>query len=499
MKAMMKRCSFLVYIMIFDLAGLPLPQALAKTKEAVTTPEASAPQAAQPAYSDLPAKYRTGDEAAAPLTQAQPKTQMADPELTNRPRDLPRASTGGKPRVAVIELTQPDSDPKQVEKITDTVRDQLSDSDAFAVISKDATRSFFASNPNVLQRIDVANPLNRYLDQAKEFYKNSDFKDAIGVLSNTIDTYRAAQPPLTENFLLVDAYVYLGNVYMGNTEEKDAKNVFKEAVRLDPDKEITEEKYPPKTVGKFIQSKQEYLSKARTTQLDIFSNPKGAEIIVNGVSKGEAPVKLDRFTMGEHFIIAQKAGFKPVAQKIVLKDNYTRVKLEMEKDEQKVTQGEGLTVNDLSNVDEQVEMASKVGNLIGADKVVLVSMQEIGYNHKITARMIDMKYHASYKPKSVEVLDLPSDTRPAAGVIAKDLTAMAEVDLGQNSKKYADSEVIVIGKKKKKSLLKSPILWGVIGAVVVGGATSAIMLGRGGGDDGGNNTTVSVSGSTQRN
>ncbi|HCU23625.1 MAG TPA: hypothetical protein DF383_01310, partial [Deltaproteobacteria bacterium] len=136
--------------------------------------------------------------------------------------------------------------------------------------------------------------------------------------------------------------------------------------------------------------------------------------------------------------------------------------------------------------------------LMGIDKVVLVSMQEIGYNHKITARMIDMKYHASYKPKSVEVLDLPRDTRPAAGVIAKDLSAMAEVDLGQNSKKYADSEVIVIGKKKKKSLLKSPILWGALGALVVGGATGAVVLSRGGGDNG-NTTTVSVSGSAQRN
>lgn len=439
MKILLKRFSFLIYLLIFDLVGM---------------------------------------STVVPTTEA--------------------ASLASKPRVVVLELNQPESDPKAVEKVTDTVRDELRSGEAFDVVSKESTRSFFASNPDVLQRIDGSNPLNRYIEQAKQFYLTMDFKSAIGVLYNTIETFRAAHPPLTENFLIVDAYVDMGNVYMGDKKEKEARNVFKEAVRLNPDLEITEELYPPKTVRKFIQSKEEYLSKTNTAQLDILSNPREVDIFINGVFKGKAPIQLGRFTTGEHFILAKKAGFKPTAQKIDLKDNYARVKIELDRDEQKVAQGEGLIVQDLNNVEEQVQMAGKIGNLMGADKVVLTSVQEIGYNHKITARMIDMAYYASHKPKSVEVLDLPRDTRPAAAVIAKDLTAMAEVDLGKDPKKYADSDVIVIGKKKKKSLLKSPILWGVLGAVVVGGATGAVMLGRGGGsgsNDG--TTTVSVSGSAQ--
>ncbi|HCU23626.1 MAG TPA: hypothetical protein DF383_01315, partial [Deltaproteobacteria bacterium] len=346
MKALMRRFSFLIYLLIFDLAAWPLSQAVAQSKDS--------------------ASARSSSEE---IFRSEAAAELPDPKaLQEIPQAVP--SAGGKPRVAVIELNLPGGDPKQIEKIADTLRDEFQSSNAFEVVSKEATRSFFTSNPDVLQRIDVANPLNRYLDQAKELYKSMDFKDAIAMLSNTIETYRAAEPPLTENFLLVNAYLYLGNVYMGNNQEKEAKNIFKEAVRLDPDEEITDAKYPPKTVNKFIQSKQEYLSKAKTTQLDIFSNPKGAEIIVNGVSKGEAPVKLDRFTMGEHFIIARKAGFKPATQKVLLKDNYTRVKLDLENDSQKVGQGEGLAVNDLADVEEQVRMAGKVGNLMGIDKVV---------------------------------------------------------------------------------------------------------------------------------
>lgn len=404
--------------------------------------------------------------------------------------------TGKNLKVVVLEVSDGTLAPQEVEKVTDTVRDELQSQTKFSVVPKQQTRQFFANNPTMMQRIDVANPLNRYLDEAKEFYKNFQFKEAIGLLSNVIDTYRRATPPMTESFLLVDSYLYLGNVHMGNNDKKDANSVFMEAVRLDPQREITEEKYPPKVVKKFGEAKAEYLSGAKVAQLDIFTNPRGAEIYVNGVHMGQAPIKVDRFTQGEHFILAKQNGFKPKAQKISIDTNYSRVKLDLEKDQQVIQTAPGLMVKNLQDVEDQVHMASKVGNLMGADKVVLVSLQEIGYNNKITGRMIDMKYYASHKPKSVEVLDLPQDTRGAAHAIAEFMTTQADVDLGKDPKKYADSEVLVIGTKKKKSFWKSPLPWTLIGIAVAGGATAGIMMGtRGPGGDNPNSTTVSVTGS----
>jgi hypothetical protein len=407
--------------------------------------------------------------------------------------------TGKNLKVVVLEVSDGTLSPQEVEKVTDTVRDELQSQTRFTVVPKQQTRQFFTANPTLMQRIDVANPLNRYLDDAKEFYKNFQFKEAIGLLSNVIDTYRKATPPMTESFLLVDAFLYLGNVHMGNKEAKDANNVFMEAVRLDPQREITEEKYPPKVVRKFGESKTEYLSKAKTAYLDIFTNPRGAEVYINGVHQGQAPIKLDRFTQGEHFILAKQDGFKPKAQRVHIDSNYSRVQLDLEKDRQATQTAPGLMVKNLQDVEDQVHMAGKVGNLMGADKVILVSLQEIGYNHKITGRMIDMNYYASHKPKSVEVLDLPQDTRGAAHAIAGYMTTQADINLSQDPKKYADSEVLVIGTKKKKSFWKSPLPWTLIGIAVAGGTTAGIMLGtRGPGGDNPNSTTVSVTGSTNR-
>lgn len=412
-------------------------------------------------------------------------------ELTQTPEKAPL-------KTVVLEIHDGHSNSKDLSRVTDTLRDQLASEARFQVLSKESTEAFFLANPNLMQRIDLTHPLNRYLEEAKQFYADYQLKEAIGLLSNTIDQYRAANPPMTQQFYLVDAYIQLGDIYSGAKKKKDAYHSFKEAVRLDPNRELTRKDYAPNTIRDFIAAKEEYLSKAKVSQLDIFSSPKKAEVYVNGVPYGQTPLKLDRFTHGEHFILVQKDGFRPGTQKIKIDTNYQRVKLNLEKDEQATANFPGLMVEDLRNVEEQVRMAGKVGNLLKVDKVVLVSVKEVGYNHKVTARMIDMKYYASHKPKSVEVLDLPKDIRPASQVISQDLVAMADLDLSKNPKKYADSDVMVVGTKKKKSFLKSPILWGLLSVAVAGGATAGILLGtRGGGGDS-NSTTVTVNGAANR-
>lgn len=508
MHSLLKRYSFLVYILIGNLIGLPAP-AIAKSmassdlnpniqnSDTDFTPEEMKKYGIEPQAPKKKSKPQTATPHAPTVKVQAPSQTGSTPTYT--PQLTYRRAPKGQLKVVVLEVSDGTLKPQITEKVTDTIRDELIDEPKFLLVSKARTRSFFAANSDLMQRIDISNPLNRYLDQAKEFYKTFHFKEAIGVLSNTIDTYRAANPPMTESFLLVDAYLLLGDVHMGDKGAKDAKKVFKEAVRLDPDREITQKQFPPKTVQKYVEAKQDYLAKAKPAKLDVFTNPRGAEVYINGVHKGTAPIKVDRFTQGDHFILAKKAGFKPAAKKVSINSNYQRVKVDLEKDNQASQAVPGLLVKDLRNVDEQVRMAGKVGNLMNADKVVLVSVQEIGYNNKITTRMIDMKYYASHKPKSVEVLDLPKDTRSAANVMAEDLVAKSEMDLGKNPKKYADSDVIVIGKKKKKSFWKSPWLWSLLGVAVAGGATAGIIIGtRGGGGGGANSTTVSVSGSAQR-
>ncbi|MCE9625042.1 MAG: PEGA domain-containing protein, partial [Deltaproteobacteria bacterium] len=414
MKPVVRRFSIVVYFLVFQLLGLPLPL-LAKTKAAPTAAEEGASQ-----------------------------------------------------KIAVVELYDGKTKIEAVEKVADTLRDEMAHQPGFSVQSKEMTYHFFETSPNLLGA-GAETSLNRYLDQAKEFYKTFNFKEAIALLEGTIEGYRGARSALTDPFLLTDAYLMLGNIHLGNNDPRRAQEAFQEAVRLDPERHVTERQYPPKTVSLFEKSREDYLKRAKSSSLEVQTSPSKADVYLNGSLKGQTPLKIERWSTGEHFLIVKAPGYRVHAQKLNLKSDSVEPKIVLEKISDPTVNRHGLTVTNLSDIDEQVRLGGAMGKTLGLDKVVLVSVEEIGWNNKISARMIDIRYQASHKNKSVEVLDLPKDTRSATNVIAKDLGEAARLDLAKDPKRYADSDVIVIGTKKKKSVWKSPWLWGLLGVAVAGG------------------------------
>lgn len=400
------------------------------------------------------------------------------------------------PSLAVFELYDGRVKDEDVEKVTDLLREALIRGGKYQVISKVEMESFLNSHPDLLYRIDPANPLNRYLDQAKEFYKTFSFKEAIGVLENTIETYRFTPAVQSQHFLLTEAYLMLGNIQLGAGHQKKAVEAFREAVRLDPEKQITEMQYPPKTVHLFQATREEFLRKARSAVLEIQSSPSKSDVYLNGTHKGQTPLKIERLTLGEHYLLVKREGYQAEAKKIVLKSQGFQEKFFLKKNPQNALSATGLKVSQLSNVTQQVQLGTALGHAMGVDKIVLVSVEEIGWNHKITSRMIDLKYGAAHKHKSVEVLNLQKDSPSATQILALDLEGMADIDLAKNPKKYAESEVVIIGKKRKRSFVKSPILWSVVGALVAGGAASALLLSGGSGGD--NTSTITVNGAVSK-
>lgn len=456
MRTLLSRFSFLVYFLIFNLCGFSLPvMAKAKGAEKAST-KSTAPEA--PRFNPVPSSG----------------TSLASSGKAGRERL----------KVAVIELHDGKSKPEVIEKVADTVREEITLKDRFQVLSKESTQSYFKSNPNFAQQEGSSNQLNRYIEQAKDLYINFSFKEAINLLENTIYTYRQAKTPLADAFLLTDAYLELGNIYAGNNNEKKAIESFQEAVRLDPERQITEAKYPPKTVKTFQQAREDFLKKANYGSIEISSSDK-ASVSINGVAKGQTPLKLDRFTTGEHFVLLTQSGYRPKVLKLQLTPHGVKQKISLESSGASASKvNTGISVANLGDVPEQVRLATIAGKVMGVSKVVLVSVQEVGWNNRINARMVDVNYQASHKPSPVDVLDLPKDTKSAASLIATNLAGMADYDLAKDPKKYADSEVLVVGQKRKKSILKSPLLWSLVGVVVAGGTASALLIGGSKGSDG---------------
>src|SRR5215831_15981605 len=123
--------------------------------------------------------------------------------LLGRAADIAQepGSTGPIPtslKVAVVALNDGKVKPDLVEKVVDTLRDELSHREGFDVLSKEATQHFFESSPDLRAAEVHSNGLNRYLEQAKEYYKSFNFKEAVSLLENTIDGYRNSGTALAD-------------------------------------------------------------------------------------------------------------------------------------------------------------------------------------------------------------------------------------------------------------------------------------------------------------
>ncbi|MCB1215057.1 MAG: PEGA domain-containing protein [Deltaproteobacteria bacterium] len=473
MRALMRRFSFLIYFLLFQMLWTSHPALLANAMGATKDASLSAETQEDESSQGLEDNFKK------------------DKKLNRKDQGSSRvASLGvkqGQLKVVVLEVNDGNSKPKDIERVGDTLRDELQLLPRFQTLSKQETEAFFINHPDVLASSEGGELLNRYLEEGLSFFKDLQFKDAIGILSNTIDSFRRAKKPLAENFQLVDAYLSLGNVYMASKQKKQALDSFKEAVRLDPDREITTRYYSPNTVREFTEAKKEKLGKTKSTKLEIFSSPSKADVYINGVNRGQTPLKIDFFPTGEHYVLLKKPGYEPSARKIELKESAFREKIPLNKIESRNSAPRGFEVKSVGDVEEQVKVASRIGNAMKVDKVMLVSVIPVGYNHKITARMIDMAYQASHKQKSIDVLNLPKDTRAASKVLAKDLEEKSYADLAKDPKKYADTDVLVIGKRKKKS---KALLYGLLGVLAAGGATAGLLL-RGGGS---NESSVGIGG-----
>ncbi|MCP5468656.1 MAG: PEGA domain-containing protein [Deltaproteobacteria bacterium] len=383
--------------------------------------------------------------------------------------------------LAVVPVANKETDIESLQKIADTVRDELLLKEKYQVISRNKTDAFFKDNPDFLKHQKAPETLNRYIDEAKQFYIDFAYKESIGLLHNTIEAFEKTESLQRQVFALRDAHVVLANVYAGANDKKKAVQVFREAVRLDPTYEIDPIVYPPKTVECFKEAKELFSKNHQPVTLEITSSPNDADIYINGVHKGSSPLRLENFSQGEHYIVVKKGEFETLGLKILISNNF-KEKVHLKKKIQPELDLYGLKVANIRDIPELVRLGSIVGEGLGVQKLVLVSLEEIGWNHRVTTRMIDIKYRASHKHKSVEVLDLPKDSRTAAKLLAEDLNKMSDIDLAKDPEKYAESDVVVIGTKRKKSLLKNPLLWSLLGVLVAGGATSAVLLTRGGDD-----------------
>lgn len=150
----------------------------------------------------------------------------------------------------------------------------------------------------ILDFCDVyAEDYSDVIEKGIALYENGDFDKAIGEFKQVISELKDRPEDDARNEGLFTANLYLGMSYLGKGKESLAKESFKNAFRAAPQKTLSPEQYPPKVISLYNEVVSQSLS-----ILTVKSNLPDAEVFVDDIKKGNAPIVIRNLLPGMHTV-----------------------------------------------------------------------------------------------------------------------------------------------------------------------------------------------------
>lgn len=102
---------------------------------------------------------------------------------------------------------------------------------------------------------------------------------------------------------LIEAWLLLGLAEFGMGNLEAAHNAWRQVAILDPERELDALNYPPKVIDQFNQVRGDVAALERAT-LEVATGSTVAEVLVDGRSVGDTPVRVEGLSPGQHFVYA---------------------------------------------------------------------------------------------------------------------------------------------------------------------------------------------------
>ena len=150
------------------------------------------------------------------------------------------------------------------------------------------------------------------IEQSVAYYEKGDFRQAIKELKSVVRQLQDRPKDQLRNQGLFKANLYLGLSHLGMGNESSAREVFKDAVLVDPRKELDSDLFSPKVISLYNEVAEKTLS-----DLTIESNVVGAEVFLNNNREGVTPAHILRLLPGA-YAVRVVAGNQEAVKDVVL-------------------------------------------------------------------------------------------------------------------------------------------------------------------------------------
>lgn len=147
------------------------------------------------------------------------------------------------------------------------------------------------------------------LQRGREMYDAFELDPAVATLGEAVVAFERGAAALEDKGPYVNALLMLGAAQALKANRKAARNSLIRALTVDPRASLEGGGFPP-TVLELYEEAREHTAGAALGGLSIYANPAAAEVYVDGLFRGSAPLTVDWLPAGRHVVRVYRSGFQ---------------------------------------------------------------------------------------------------------------------------------------------------------------------------------------------
>lgn len=239
----------------------------------------------------------------AQMLQSAPLPPSLSPRFASRPAPAAQPESGGPPRVAVLVVGLDSTAQDESVRLETLTYDVLSRFPGFELV-----RMVDAIDPaSARERVEQELGASQAMKDGLKAYNDLDTQKAQQLFEQAMQGYGRSN--LSAHFKdYIQAWVMKVASRVANGESRAAQRELERLLALDPRAELSNNYFPPDMIA-YGEKVRRSPAGGRTSNLEIRTAPVAAEITVDGVPRGRAPISLTELPATEHFITAMAPGY----------------------------------------------------------------------------------------------------------------------------------------------------------------------------------------------
>lgn len=356
---------------------------------------------------------------------------------------------------------------KLIDQTTTNISQKLKKHPQLNIVDQQKVNELISYHADYIKKDSSITTAEQYLALAKMHWFDREYKEAEATVNHAINLFKGQKE---KGDLLVDALLSKAMILKEQRRYQESDKIFEEVLKVNPSLSMEGLPITGRTRQIFNQTKKRVLARD-TGNLDIKTDPPAATVYLNGIRQGVTPIQLPNLPQGSYLLTLEGSHYQSYHAPVHVTANTTQF---LNKKLRWVSGRSDPSIAKIGDnykttgvIQKEIKLATKIGETLKVDKVVLVATEIRGGKELVIVRTIDTALKASHVPVSMGIEALLSNPEKATETFASNLKKQARVNVLNHPAEFLEPDTGDFKMmRRKRGFGKSPFFYSLMGALV---------------------------------